>query len=48
MDAARAGMNAAGALNVLGTVGKFESLQSTYKAKKLLSYVPRHSWRTSS
>jgi len=30
------------------TVGEFESLQSTDKAKKLLGYVPRHSWRASS
>jgi nucleoside-diphosphate-sugar epimerase len=29
------------------TVGEFESLQSTDKARRLLGYVPRHSWRTS-
>lgn len=27
-------------------IGDFESLQSTEKARQLLGYVPRHSWRT--
>ena len=27
-------------------VGEFESLQSTDKARRLMGYVPRHSWRT--
>jgi nucleoside-diphosphate-sugar epimerase len=36
------------AVPITRAVGEFESLQSTDKAKQLLGYVPRHSWRESS
>jgi nucleoside-diphosphate-sugar epimerase len=31
---------------VRGTLGEFETLLSNEKARKVLGYVPRHSWRT--
>jgi nucleoside-diphosphate-sugar epimerase len=33
-------------VRITGALGEFESLQSSEKARRLLGYVPRHSWRT--